>query len=48
MTENQPTVAHEALKPATRAWFELLRNRICSAFEAIESDYVGPLDDPRE
>jgi len=24
------------------AWFEALRDRICAAFEAIESDYVGP------
>jgi coproporphyrinogen III oxidase len=45
MTENQPTVVHEALKPAARMWFELLRDRICAAFEAIEKDFVGPLDD---
>jgi coproporphyrinogen III oxidase len=45
MTENQPTVAHEALKPAARMWFELLRDRICAAFEAIEKDLVGPHDD---
>ncbi len=45
MTENQPTVAHEALKPAARAWFEQLRDRICAAFEAIEADYDGSLRD---
>jgi coproporphyrinogen III oxidase len=26
---------------AARAWFELLRDRICAAFEAIEADYRG-------
>jgi len=28
-----------------RAWFEALRDEICSAFEAIERDYDGPLRD---
>jgi coproporphyrinogen III oxidase len=36
MNENPRTVAHEALKPDARAWFEALRDRICNAFEAIE------------
>ncbi len=27
---------HTALKPAVRAWFETLRDRLCAAFEAIE------------
>ena len=27
------------------AWFETLRNSICDAFEAIEDDHAGPLDD---
>jgi coproporphyrinogen III oxidase len=43
MTENSPTVAHEALKPAARAWFEQLRDRVCAAFEAIEDSGGGAL-----
>jgi coproporphyrinogen III oxidase len=45
MTENPPTVAHEALKPAAKAWFEQLRDRICAAFEAIEDAGEGPTTD---
>ena len=46
MTENSPTVAHEALKPAAKAWFEQLRDRIRASFEAIEdSQEEGPMSD---
>ncbi len=45
MTENPPlrlsSAAHEALKPAAKAWFEQLRDRICAAFEAIEDSHHG-------
>ncbi len=33
---------HIALKPAARAWFESLRDRICGAFEAIEDAADSP------
>jgi coproporphyrinogen III oxidase len=36
---------HAALKQRARAWFEELRDRICSAFEAIEAQHTGPLAD---
>lgn len=45
MTENPPTVAHEALKPQARVWFERLRDRICAAFEEIEDVQDGPCGD---
>jgi coproporphyrinogen III oxidase len=35
-TDMTRTVAHTALKPEARAWFESLRDRLCAAFEAIE------------
>ena len=45
MTENPSAVAHETLKPAARAWFERLRDRICAAFEAIEDAHDGRFSD---
>jgi coproporphyrinogen III oxidase len=49
MTENPHhaplDVAHEALKPAAKAWFERLRDRICATFEAIEDAHEGPFSD---
>jgi coproporphyrinogen III oxidase len=45
MTEKPHAVPHEALKPAARAWFERLRDRICAAFTAIEENHEGPLGD---
>ncbi len=36
---------HDALKPAARAWFETLRDRICADFEAIEKEQAGPFAD---
>jgi coproporphyrinogen III oxidase len=38
MSEIPTTGPHAALKPDARAWFESLRDRICSAFEAIEEE----------
>ncbi len=38
-----PGASSEADKARARAWFEHLRDAICAAFEAIESDYDGPL-----
>jgi coproporphyrinogen III oxidase len=35
--------AHETLKEPTREWFEQLRDRLCSEFEAIEAEHDGPL-----
>ena len=34
---------HAALRDAARAWFELLRDRLCAAFEAIEDTDGTPL-----
>jgi coproporphyrinogen III oxidase len=41
MTESSLRPPHDALKPATIAWFAALRDRICAQFEAIE-DAAGP------
>jgi coproporphyrinogen III oxidase len=47
MPEKISTPPHEALKPAARAWFESLRDRICAAFEAIEDAGSGDRPDDR-
>ena len=36
---------HAALKEQARAWFEQLRDRLCSEFAAIEREQDGPLAD---
>lgn len=42
----QDTVATlEQRKSTARAWFEELRDQICSAFETLEDDVTGPLAD---
>ncbi|GAA4481863.1 oxygen-dependent coproporphyrinogen oxidase [Gluconacetobacter asukensis] len=38
MTETRAPIPHDPLKEEARAWFETLRDRICSAFEQIEQD----------
>jgi coproporphyrinogen III oxidase len=40
--DSSAPVAHEALKAPARAWFESLRDRLCSAFEGIEDTEVAP------
>ena len=41
MTEIPPPWRTKHSKPAARAWFEQLRDRICTAFEAIEDAHHG-------
>jgi coproporphyrinogen III oxidase len=36
MNENAESLAHASLKSEARGWFESLRDRVCTAFEAIE------------
>ncbi len=44
MDTASPALPHDLLKPAARAWFETLRDRLCAAFEAIEdAQTTGPL-----
>ena len=38
-----PPPAHAALRDPAHAWFEGLRDRLCTAFEAIEDEQTGPL-----
>lgn len=42
MTDPIVACPHESLKPEVSAWFATLRDRLCTAFEAIEDDYTGP------
>lgn len=37
-----PLVLAEAMKPRATAWFEALRDQICSAFETLEVEAAGP------
>ena len=45
MTETPVSIPHAALRQPARAWFETLRDRLCSAFEAIEDAEAEPLAD---
>jgi coproporphyrinogen III oxidase len=40
-----PALAHMNLRLEAEAWFRSLRDRICSAFEALEDVQTGPLAD---
>jgi coproporphyrinogen III oxidase len=44
-TETVAAVAHGSLKPAARAWFEELRDRLCAAFVTIEDSEDSRLTD---
>ena len=41
MPEKFSPPPHQTLQPAARAWFESLRDRVCSAFAAIEDEASG-------
>ena len=46
-SHNAARPPHEKLKEAAQAWFQNLRDRLCAAFETIESDHSGsPSDHP--
>ena len=45
MTETASPPPHIGLQEPARAWFEALRDRLCTAFEAIEDAQDGPLAD---
>ncbi|MFT9258318.1 MAG: coproporphyrinogen III oxidase, partial [Acetobacter sp.] len=38
LTKPASVPAHDRLKDTARQWFEDLRDRICAAFEQIETD----------
>jgi coproporphyrinogen III oxidase len=46
VTESSANTTHTPLKAAACAWFESLRDRICAAFEAIETEMTPPGEAP--